>query len=185
MHLAGGVRTEWCFQVSVPGAWVRQNSQQKSVWHPYLHGGFQAHPQVFLALNLCKNGKLMGRNWAMEPKTRWRNAPSQSEFKAVLAVFWVICGEFAEGKDEEAMTSSAPAVGWSEGSSHSPKWPESHPVCGGEEKGKAHIRKGHEREAPGSKEFQHEFYFVYPLVKLFVTSIIHRKWDHFSLSMSN
>lgn len=83
------------------------------------------------------------------------------------------------------MTSSAPAAGWSEGSGHRPKQPESHPMCSGEERGKTHIRKGHEREAPGSTEFQHEFYFVYPLVKLFVTLVIHRKWDHFSLGMSN
>jgi len=58
-------------------------------------------------------------------------------------------------------------------------------MCSEEERGKTHIRKGCEREAPGSKAFQHEVYFVYPLVKLFVTAIIHRKWDHFSLGMSN
>lgn len=121
----------------------------------------------------------------MEPKTRWRKCSFTEQVQSCLAILWEIHSEFGERKDEEVMTSSAPAVGWSEGSGHGPKRPESHPMCSGEERGKTHIRKGHEWEAPGSKEFQHEFCFVYPLVKLFVTSIIHRKWDHFSLGMSN
>lgn len=50
-----------------------------------------------------------------------------------------------------------------------------------EERKKTHIMKGCEQKAPSSKKFQQEFYFVYPLVKLLVTSIIHRKQDHFSL----
>lgn len=74
---------------------------------------------------------------------------------------------------EEVMTSSVPGVAMVQSD-------QKVILCTVEERGKSHFTKGCEREAPSSKEFQHEFYFVYPLVKLFVTSIIHRKRDHFS-----
>lgn len=70
----------------------------------------------------------------MEPKTRWRKCSFTEQVQSCLAILWEIHSEFGERKDEEVMTSSAPAVGWSEGSSHGPKRPESHPMCSGEER---------------------------------------------------
>lgn len=131
-------------------------------------------PAGFSSSESLQNWQIDGGNWAGE------NARSH-----IVAILWEIRGESGEREDEEVMTSSAPAVGWSESSGCGPEQTESHLLLSREERGKTHVREGGEREAPDSKEFQPEFYFVYPLLKLFVTLIIHRKLDHLSLGVSN
>lgn len=60
----------------------------------------------------------------------------------IVAILWETRGEFGEREDEELMTSSAPAAGWSESSGCGPEQPESHPLLSREERGKTHVREG-------------------------------------------
>jgi len=118
---AGGSEcTEWCFHASL---WVRKSAQHKLMQHSCLHQDSQTCPHIFLALNLCKNGILMGSIVLQNQRQDGESSPSQGELTAMCLTCWkLIVTLMNEDRRTRRPWVCTPGASRSKGSRFHSKW---------------------------------------------------------------